>query len=103
MYKLCVYVPSDYAEAVKAALFEAGAGQIGHYDCCSWQVEGTGQFRPLAGSDPFIGQADQVETVSEMRVEMVVAKDKIIQVIAALKQAHPFETPAYDVMEVLDL
>jgi hypothetical protein len=103
MYKLCFYVPKVYVETVKAAVFDAGGGQIGNYDRCSWQVDGTGQFRPLAGSQPFMGQTDQVETTQETRVEMVVAKDKIKTVIIALKESHPFETPAYDVMEVLDL
>ncbi|WP_322785810.1 NGG1p interacting factor NIF3 [Hydrogenovibrio halophilus] len=76
MYKLCFYVPKVYAETVKTAVFDAGGGQIGNYDRCSWQVDGSGQFRPLAGSQPFLGQADQVETTEETRVEMVVAKDK---------------------------
>ncbi|KUJ71890.1 YqfO family protein [Thiomicrospira sp. WB1] len=103
MYKLCFYVPKTHVETVKDAVFEAGAGQIGHYDRCSWEVAGRGQFRPLPGSQPFLGEANQTEVVEEMRVEMVVAKERIQAVIQALKAAHPFETPAYDVMEVIDL
>lgn len=103
MIKLTVFIPEAALETVKAALFSAGAGKIGNYDRCCWQIKGEGQFRPLADSSPHIGQTDQVETVAEWRVEMVVAKDNIAAVIAALKQAHPYETPAYDAVEVLDL
>ncbi|HBM22588.1 MAG TPA: NGG1p interacting factor NIF3, partial [Alcanivorax sp.] len=63
VYKLCFYVPEEHAEAVKNAVFEAGAGRIGNYDCCSFQVAGQGQFRPLEGSDPYIGGQGEIETV----------------------------------------
>lgn len=103
MYKLTVFIPEAALESVKEALFAAGAGQIGHYSHCCWQVQGTGQFKPLAASNPHIGQHDQLETVTEWRVEMVVSKAKLSAVMAALKQAHPYETPAYDVIEMLDI
>ena len=102
MYKLTVFVPEAALEPVKSALFAAGAGTIGNYERCCWQVQGVGQFMPLAGSDPHIGAQDKLEKVDEWRVEMVVATANIDQVIEALKQAHPYETPAYDVIEVLD-
>lgn len=102
MYKLTVFIPTDAVESVKAALFAAGAGRIGDYEQCCWQVKGTGQFMPLAGSQPHIGTHNKIEKVDEWRVEMVVAKPVIHQVITALKQAHPYETPAYDVIAVLD-
>ncbi len=102
MYKLTVFIPDDALEQVKSALFDAGAGTIGNYEQCCWQVQGAGQFMPLAGSTPHIGQPDCLEMVNEWRVEMVVS-DKVIQaVIGALKDAHPYETPAYDVIKVLD-
>ncbi len=101
MYKLTVFIPDTALEAVKAALFAAGAGRIGNYQQCCWQVQGSGQFMPLAGSTPNIGSQDVLETVDEWRVEMVVATADITAVIDALKQAHPYETPAYDVMDVL--
>ncbi|WP_201576077.1 YqfO family protein [Psychrobacter sp. H8-1] len=103
MYKLTVFIPDNALELVKSALFAAGAGTIGNYEHCCWQVQGTGQFKPLAGSNPHIGAHDRLEEVDEWRVEMVVATANIAKVIEALKQAHPYETPAYDVVEVLDL
>ena len=101
MYKLTVFIPDTALEPVKSALFAAGAGKIGNYEQCCWQVEGTGQFMPLAGSQPHIGTQDTLEAVEEWRVEMVVADAYIKPVIEALKQTHPYETPAYDVIEVL--
>ena len=103
MYKLTVFIPDNALEAVKAALFAAGAGSIGDYEQCCWQVQGIGQFMPLAGSTPHIGKQDCLETVNEWRVEMVVDDAFIAASIAALKKAHPYETPAYDVIKVLDM
>jgi len=100
MYKLTFYVPDTHVEDVKNAVFAAGAGRIGNYEACSWQVVGQGQFRPLLGATPFIGQPDQLETVAEWRVEMVVEEIYIHNVIIALKQTHPYETPAFDVLKV---
>lgn len=102
MYKLCFYVPTDYLEAVKSAMFDAGAGRIGDYDRCAWQVLGEGQFRPLDGSQPFIGKAGKVEKVAEYRVEMVCESECIEPSIAALKMAHPYEEPAFDVVELVE-
>ncbi len=102
MYKLTVFIPEEALEKVKAALFAAGAGTIGNYEQCCWQVQGTGQFMPLAGSNPHLGSQDKLEKVAEWRVEMMVKTSMIAEVIEALKQAHPYETPAYDVLEVLD-
>tara|TARA_R110002073_G_scaffold293075_3_gene458576 strand:+ start:828 stop:1151 length:324 start_codon:yes stop_codon:yes gene_type:complete len=103
MYKLCFYVPEEYLEAVKNAMFDAGAGRVGDYDRCAWQVLGEGQFRPLEGSQPFIGQTGEVEKVAEYRVEMVCASECITASVAALKSAHPYEEPAFDVVELLQL
>ena len=103
MYKLTVFIPEEALEKVKAALFAAGAGTIGNYEQCCWQVKGEGQFMPLAGSNPHLGSQNKLEKVAEWRVEMVVKTSMIAEVIKALKQAHPYETPAYDVLEVLDL
>lgn len=97
MYKIAFFVPESHLEVVKAAMFAAGAGRIGQYDRCSWQVKGTGQFRPLEGADPFIGQVDQVQQVVEYKVEMVCEDEVIHAVVQAMKAAHPYETPAYDV------
>ena len=101
MYKLCFYVPESHVEEVKLAVFEAGAGQIGDYDSCCWQVLGQGQFRPLQGSQPFIGDQGQVEQVAEYRVEMLCAKVHTKAVIRALLAAHPYEEPAWDMVEAV--
>jgi len=103
MFKICVFVPEDAAEQVKQAMFEAGAGKIGDYDSCCWQTPGQGQFRPLEGSSPFIGEQDRIETVAELRIEMVCADQFIKQTIAAMKSSHPYEEPAYDVWKLEDI
>ncbi len=100
MYKLIFYVPIDHTEVVKEALFEAGAGKIGHYSHCAWQVLGEGQFMPLSGSHAFIGEPNQLEKVAEYRVEMVCDREHIQAAIAALKRAHPYEEPAFDVFSI---
>lgn len=103
MYKLCFYVPETHLDIVKQALFEAGAGKIGQYDYCAWQTLGQGQFRPLADSRPFSGEQDQVETVTEYKVEMVCADELIKTVIAALRATHPYEEPAFAVWQLAQL
>ncbi|WP_434770883.1 NGG1p interacting factor NIF3 [Pseudomonas entomophila] len=102
MHKLAFFVPSSHLDVVKAAVFAAGGGRIGGYDQCAWQTLGQGQFRPLDGSQPFIGQAGEVERLEEWKVELVVADDLIAQVVDALRQQHPYETPAYEVWRLLD-
>lgn len=100
MYKICFFVPVQHAEPVKSAMFSAGAGQIGDYDCCAWETLGTGQFRPRSGSKPFIGQLDIVEKVEELKVEMVCEDEFIQAAVNALKQEHPYEEPAFDVWKL---
>jgi len=102
VYKLAFFVPASHVEVVKAAVFAAGGGRIGDYDHCAWQTLGQGQFRPLDGSQPYLGQAGQVEVVEEWKVELVVADDLIAQAVAALKQSHPYETPAYEVWRLAE-
>ncbi len=103
MYKLCFFVPASHVEEVKDALFAQGAGRIGDYDCCAWQVLGTGQFRPLSGSQPFIGATDKMTRLSEYKVEMVCADQLIKQVVKALLQVHPYQEPAYDITKIISL
>jgi len=112
MYKFCFFVPQEALESVKAACFAAGAGRIGDYDSCCWQVLGEGQFRPLAGSNPYIGSAPVeglsgdasevgiLEKVPEYRVEMVCEDGVIRAAVTAMKRAHPYEEPAYDVWQL---
>src|SRR5690625_8022661 len=103
MYKLVVYVPESHLEAVKSALFSAGAGRMGDYDSCAWQVLGQGQFRPLEGSQPYLGQQGKVEYVPEYRVELVWAGECIYDALSALRRAPPYEARAYDVWRLMDL
>jgi hypothetical protein len=103
MYKLVFFVPESHLEQVKTAVFAAGAGAIGNYDQCCWQVAGTGQFRPLAGSNPFIGQAQHLEQLTEYRVEMVCDDARIKTAVAALRAAHPYEEPAIDMWPLAEL
>ena len=70
-YKLVFFVPESHKETVKTALFSKGAGQYQGYDCCAWETLGQGQFRPLEGSQPFLGQTNEIEKVDEYRVEML--------------------------------
>ncbi len=97
MYKLNFYVPETYIDSVKQALFIKGAGRIGQYDCCSWQVLGEGQFRPLKGSKPFLGKQNKIEKVIEYKVEMVCEDEKIADIVKELIKTHPYEEPAYEV------
>jgi hypothetical protein len=103
MFKLCFFIPETHAEQVKNALFNKGAGRIGQYDHCSWQVLGEGQFRPLKGSQPFLGKENQVEKVVEYKVEMVCEDDVIEEVVKELRKTHPYEEPAYEVYQLYSL
>lgn len=98
--KLEFYVPETHVSEVKHAVFAAGAGKIGDYDCCCWETVGTGQFRPCSGSRPFIGEEGKVESLSEIKVELICETKSIGEVIKALKAAHPYETPAYQYWEI---
>jgi len=100
MYKLVFFVPEAHKSTVKQALFSAGAGKIGDYDQCCWENLGQGQFRPLAGANPYIGKAGKVESVAEYRVELVCEDNLIGAAVEALKNAHPYEEPAYDVIKL---
>lgn len=95
MYQLVFYVPKDHCEAVKEAVFAAGAGRFEGYDRCAWQTEGTGQFRPLEGSAPYVGSLGELERVPEYKVEMVCEEGVLESVLEALKAAHPYEEPAF--------
>lgn len=100
MLKLTVYIPDEALASVKQAMFDAGGGRLGLYSDCSWQVLGTGQFRPLPGSQPYLGSQGQVEVVPEWRVEILVQEERLTQVLEALLAHHPYEEPAYDVVEL---
>lgn len=94
------YVPAKDAERVKTAIFAAGAGRVGNYDNCCWEIEGTGQFRPNPQANPVIGESGKLEHVPEKKIETV-CEDCVLQcVIAALKASHPYETPAFQYWKV---
>ena len=103
MYKICFYVPESHKEAVKNAMFAAGAGRIGNYDCCAWEAAGTGQFRPLKGSNPYSGQLDEIQKEPEYQVECVCEDGCIKAVLNALLATHPYEEPAYNTWKVASL
>ena len=100
--KLTVYVPADAAAPVRAAIAEAGAGRLWPYDFASFSSAGEGRFRPLEGAEPTIGTVGKVETVDEVRIEVVLDRALRGAVVAAMLGAHPYETPAYDVVELAD-
>lgn len=95
IFQLVIYVPASHAECVKQSVFDAGAGKLGNYDCCCFESTGTGQFRPLPGSDPFCGSTGEVCKTPEVKLEMICTESVLKPVIAALLTAHPYETPAY--------
>lgn len=103
MLKLIYYVPESHLELTKGAVFLAGAGGIGNYEHCAWQVLGTGQFKPVKGAVPFIGKLDQLEKIPEWRVEMILPEDKAKQVAAALKSSHPYEEPVFEFIQLLNI
>ena len=98
--KLVTFVPLDEAELVRQAVTAAGAGRIGDYDSCTFTTTGEGRFRPLAGANPTIGRIGDVEVVAEARVESVYPRARRTEVVEAMLAAHPYEEPAYDVLEL---
>lgn len=96
--KLVVFVPQGHEDAVRAALAQAGAGHIGNYDSCAFETAGTGTFRPLEGTNPFIGATGQVERVPEVRLETIVPESRRDAAVAAMLAAHPYEEVAYDLI-----
>ncbi|BDE14716.1 MULTISPECIES: Nif3-like dinuclear metal center hexameric protein [Mycobacterium] len=101
--KWVIYVPQPNADAVREAVFAAGAGHIGDYSHCSWSVTGIGQFLALDGANPAIGSVGTVERVTEDRVEVVAPARAREAVLAAMRRAHPYEEPAFDVFTMAAL
>ncbi|WP_432558314.1 Nif3-like dinuclear metal center hexameric protein [Granulicoccus sp. GXG6511] len=98
--QLVAFVPQGHTEAVVSACAEAGAGRVGAYDHCHFRVTGTGSFRPLEGADPFVGTVGEVEHVPEDRVELVLPRGRRAAVVAAMRAAHPYEEPAFHILEL---
>ncbi|RLV49038.1 Nif3-like dinuclear metal center hexameric protein [Nocardioides mangrovicus] len=101
--KLVVYVPADHAERIRQVLAEWGAGRIGDYDSASFSSDGEGRFRPLSGARPAIGTIGELETVPEVRIEVVLPRFRRRDVVEAMLAAHPYEEPAYDVVGLASL
>jgi hypothetical protein len=99
--KLVVFVPREALADVREALFAAGAGRIGDYERCSWYTEGTGTFLGGAGTSPDVGQAGREQRVAELRLETVFPEERQAEIVEALRRAHPYEEPAFDVYPLL--
>ena len=99
--KLVVFVPAESLDAVRDAVFAAGAGRIGDYERCSWYAAGTGTFLGGAGTVPAVGAPGVEERVPELRLETVFPEERHAEVVAALRRAHPYEEPAFDVYPLL--
>jgi hypothetical protein len=94
--KLVVFVPREALDPVREALFAAGAGRIGDYSRCSWYTQGTGTFFGGEGTDPAVGESGREQRVAELRLETVYPQELEAEVVRALREAHPYEEPAFD-------
>lgn len=102
MVVIVCFAPLSHADAVRAALADGGAGQIGEYSACSFSSRGEGRFRPGAGADPFIGTAGELTVVDEVRIEAGCENGRARAAIDAMLAAHPYEEPAWHCYEALD-
>lgn len=102
LFKLVTFVPSDHALQVRAALFAAGAGHIGNYDSCSYNLAGEGTFRAGNNTKPFVGEIGKLHTEKEVRIETIVPKDRVNNVVNELKKSHPYEEVVYDVYPLVN-
>lgn len=102
LLKLVTYVPTAQASEVRNALFAAGCGAIGNYDCCSYNIDGTGTFRANEGCTPFCGEVGEIHNENEVRIETVLPSYIKNRVVSALLKVHPYEEPAYDLFPMLN-
>jgi hypothetical protein len=102
MKKLIYTVPESHLESTKVALFGAGAGKLGDYEHCCWQVLGQGQFKPSVNANPFIGQLGEVTQLPEYRVEVICDDKSLAPALTALREAHPYEEPAIDIVQLIN-
>ena len=100
--KLVWFVPEEALDVTRDAVFKAGGGRSGDYTHCSWYAAGTGTFFGTEGANPTFGESGQEERLPEFRVETVVPEGRIRDAVVALRLAHPYEEPAYDVYPLLD-
>lgn len=102
LYKLVVNVPLTHADAVRKAIGDAGAGQVGNYSHCSFSICGTGRFLPNERANPHIGRSGTLETVEEEQIQVDVTRDKLSNVISAMRSAHPYEEIGFEIYEQID-
>lgn len=103
LLKIATYVPTSHADLVRQALFNAGAGNIGNYDLCSFNIQGQGTFRPTESSNPFLGVKGELHTEQELKVEVIAPQIKKQEIIQALLASHPYEEPAYDLIPLQNI
>jgi hypothetical protein len=101
--KLIVYVPQSHADQVRQAIGDAGSGVIGNYSHCSFTTQGVGRFKPLKGANPSIGEVGKLEEVIEEKIETLLHKDLVPKVLDAIKEVHPYEEIAYDLLPLYEL
>ena len=100
LHKIVTYVPTSHEAAVRQAMCDAGAGQVGGYSHCTFASDGTGTFLPLEGAKPFLGEVGRLEEAKEARLETIVPAERTAAVVAAMKATHPYEEVAYDIYAV---
>jgi len=100
-YKLVTFVPAEAVEKVSRALFDAGAGRIGDYSSCSFRSGGTGTFLGGESTNPTVGKKGKMERAEELRVETVIPISRVSEIVAALRRSHPYEEPAFDLVQLV--
>jgi len=95
--KIVIFVPESHTDIVRDAMGKAGAGKIGNYSFCSFSSQGIGRFRPEAGAHPTVGEIGKLESVAEVRIETICERDKLTDVLKAIKEAHPYEEAPLDI------
>ena len=101
MVKIVVFAPETHADAVREAMGKAGAGKMGNYSFCSFSAKGIGRFKPEKGAHPTVGKVGRIESVSEERIETICERKRLGVVVSAIKKAHPYEEPAFDVYSLI--
>lgn len=100
--KIAVFVPSTHADQIRKVLAETGCGHVGNYDSCSFSTKGTGRYRGLEGTKPFIGESGKIEQIEEEKIETICEYEKYDKVVKAIQKAHPYEEPAIDIYPLLN-
>ncbi len=103
LYQIYFYVPENALDLVKKAMFDAGAGEVGEYQQCAWQILGQGQFKPSENATPHIGLPDELTKLNEYRVEMVCKENRLKAALSALIKAHPYQEVAYGALPIVTL